>query len=733
MISVTVVAPILGPAPAVGAAAGAAGAASFLGPEPLCTSDRLDLMILLDASGSMGPEIAELRNGLSGLLADLSLHYDVHVGLVVFGHLLNGDPDNQSPVRVDGLLNTNVTVPLGADATPVQGLLDLLAGNGQWEPWGDGIDILNHDVAWRPGALRIGLIATDEPVNEGRRIPGPLSRTSGSYFDGPELHAATDLAASNGIRLVGIDTAGGGLVKTQLQTAAAKTSGAYAHLPHGSGDLVATVKSLILAISSEAYRSASAAGLVNHVNVPANPVLTVAPSASLEAPATSPAAEDRERLIRVPVPASAGGGHVTVLESRAAHAGTASALHARATANASRVLLLGGMVEVGAVHVDVRADRATGVPGTAVNDQSFLADVRVGTLHIPLVTTPQSIPIAGIGTLHLLYTVERSPGAQDPAIHMEGIRLETRTASARTVLSVAVAEAAVGCMPVKPPLMPWRDDDAGQGGDAGASPGNAYPIAAPALVAGRLGAGSDTVDAYRFHSKGPGESISLTVTPATRADTVLTEIPASAPALPAYATSSTTVDLPSLAVDLLDPTGTVVETRSETGGVPVHLEFNPHVAGSWTARVRLLTPGIANYSLALSAPPLVVLPQDGTLSGIDLPDGCGSGPVIDPGVYSGTLHGADFADAVRLDLVAGDALVITMKASENVDGADFGIRLYEPGCGTPPRVGITAGPDGAPHVIAASSVPVSGLYTLVVVRESLAVGNYHLGIAKAAV
>ncbi len=700
----------------------------------MCGTNVLDVMLLLDASGSMGGEIDDLKTGFTQLVTELQgLGFDVAFGLVVFGWW----PGGQNPINTDGSLNSNVVSPLSTDTGPMQTMLNGLTANGGWEPWGDAVYILNHHTPWRAGAQRIGVIATDEPVDEGRRVPGPLTRTNGNDYDGQVFYDELNQAAVNEIALAAIDS-GGGLTTTQLQAAATITGGAYTQLAHGTAGFVEAVKDMILASVSAPYRFAEGAGYIQHVNAPSNPVVTIAATAAGGPDAPLPSRE-QETFAEQYLPAigALGAGSAEVLMSESTVAGDEDHAQARAVADLEKVSLLDDFIVADAIHVVADAARDIGASPTANRAGSYITNLRIGTMVFPEVTSPMTIPVPGVGTVYLLQ-VSTQTNDDHAAILVRGIHVDIDTPTERATVIVGEAAAHAGCTPAPARLTHWYDNDAGTGTDIGSDETDAHSVTLPTLLAGRLGADGDRADAYSFSLAGPGEAISVTLKPSERVQLDFgPTYSESLPAPPAPPTPPATppapevqADLSGLRATLIDPNGQVQEDRTTILTAPLNFEFNPHIAGIWTVIVSTSGNAITNYTLGLVAYDLPVFEQDGTLSDSDTSGVCGAGPLVAHGVYTGALYDSDYEDSVRFEVEMGDIVSAVLKPSENTDGARFQLFVYDDLCVLRASgVWNSLLPEGTPRAAPVLSAERDGEWTARIVRQTDAVGNYYLSLS----
>lgn len=124
-------------------------------------SSALDLVIVLDQSGSMGDEIETLTSELIRVIDEIDLKVpDLRVGLVLFG----GNPD-YNPYLEDSLI-----FPLTFDVEDIVSVLAQTAANGGTEPWGDALYATKMNLDWRTDAVKLVVLITDEVDNGGTVI-----------------------------------------------------------------------------------------------------------------------------------------------------------------------------------------------------------------------------------------------------------------------------------------------------------------------------------------------------------------------------------------------------------------------------------------------------------------------------------------------------------------------------------------------------------------------------------
>jgi hypothetical protein len=193
--------------------------------EPLC--GPMDVVFLIDDTGSMGPAIQNVKAEAAGLIADISAVSggDFQLGLVTF--------KDQVVILQD--------LAAGNAAAVEQGILTLIASAGGGEPEAsdealntviNGLDqtdrlpgqqIGNFDGVWRPNSLKIIILITDA-------LPGGFDDRYTSGLDDINAHnRALEAAATNIlISAVYVPSMGSNsIIETIMQDYATTTGGAY--------------------------------------------------------------------------------------------------------------------------------------------------------------------------------------------------------------------------------------------------------------------------------------------------------------------------------------------------------------------------------------------------------------------------------------------------------------------------------------------------------------------------
>ncbi|MHA1727525.1 MAG: vWA domain-containing protein [Promethearchaeota archaeon] len=183
------------------------------------TSSSLDVVFLIDGSGSMGEEINEVKTKVIELIEELLEKVDqVRIGFVMFG----SSKYNENPYY-----DTRNILDLTSDADKIQDFINPFGAGGGREPWGDALHYL-QEMNWQSEA-RLAILITDEPNNSG-------------------VYITTDTAlyslAENELRDLGIIVStmecygGGDPLPKELQTLANITGGIYIQLEDSASSLI---------------------------------------------------------------------------------------------------------------------------------------------------------------------------------------------------------------------------------------------------------------------------------------------------------------------------------------------------------------------------------------------------------------------------------------------------------------------------------------------------------------
>jgi len=213
---------------------------------PKIVKRPVDLVIILDSSESYMQEIQILQANFSSLINGLNaLGLNLTVGFISFG---NSKSVGECPINTDGSVNTAGVKQLTSNTADIKSFMNTLIPWGNWEPWGDAIWIGNHWMSWRSNTYKLVILATDEPCDEGRKVPGPLSRDYGEDYNGSALWDEVNLAHAKDIKYITIGGGycGGPLTTFQLRRIANITDGLNYDFSHATAqDFVKLINSSI--------------------------------------------------------------------------------------------------------------------------------------------------------------------------------------------------------------------------------------------------------------------------------------------------------------------------------------------------------------------------------------------------------------------------------------------------------------------------------------------------------
>jgi hypothetical protein len=158
----------------------------------------LDLLFVIDGSGSMGAEINAVKAQLTSLLDNLTLAYaNVRVGAIVYGW----SEYSQFPADDD-----RNYVQLSNDYAGVRQFIDALYAGGGIEPWGDALWLALNTMEWRPdpGIVRMIVQMGAEDCDPGNLVGA--ENLGGSYYNDTELFAVVDGLRTKGVKIFTVVT-----------------------------------------------------------------------------------------------------------------------------------------------------------------------------------------------------------------------------------------------------------------------------------------------------------------------------------------------------------------------------------------------------------------------------------------------------------------------------------------------------------------------------------------------
>ncbi len=185
------------------------------------SSSAVDLVLLIDASGSMQDEIdaviAELNNLISTLTTEIP---DLRIGVIVFGWAKHSEYPMSSQYNY---------VPLTDDFSSITSFINGLYAQGGVEPWGDAFHLANT-WDWRVEAAKLIILVGDEDCDPGKII-GQDMQSSDSYNGSDLLDVVTEI--KNKEIMISTVICGGAddLTINQFQWIAEFTDGTSVFLP----------------------------------------------------------------------------------------------------------------------------------------------------------------------------------------------------------------------------------------------------------------------------------------------------------------------------------------------------------------------------------------------------------------------------------------------------------------------------------------------------------------------
>lgn len=640
-----------------------------------CPVDPADVGLVLDRSGSMtGEPIEAARDGASHLASGLTAEHQS--GLVSYSSSATLD----DPMSFD-------------HASTVSAIESLTAGGST--ATGDAIDLSHDDFQnnARTGVRDVMILLTDGITNTGS---DPVVQAQQAKDDDIEIYA------------IGL---GSNVNEQELREIA--TSPDHFHQPQTTDDLLAVFDELLRELVPVPDNRGTSTAVHAELSVPANPELDVVRS---EAGPGDDHATDELQHVDLPAPLD---GHVKLANGTAATSAATGERTAFAEQTISELVLFGGDVRVENLHAVARAETLSGETSTDASE-SEMADVTVQGQQLgPDVPANTEIPLDGYGTLILKEVRTDSTADKHSEVQVNMVHLVLDDARVRGELVVGQAYAATTCDPSIGTLIGFEDNDAGTGTDAGDTPDQATGLDDPALVQGRLVDPGDRSDHYAVQVE-PGEKIQAEMLPSTRAEVETNGT---------VDGTSTSAHAPNFDLYLREPgTYQVREQSTLLLSSPERVELNVDTAGLWILEVRR-SAGHGNYTLSTTVSPVPLLDQNDGLSGADAPDACPNAVDIESGLHPGVLKGDDYNDFYRIPADIGDLFTAALKPTEDADGANFDLYLYDGDCHLLQSSTLGSGlvPKGTPDPVTMLPVAVSQDYFLEVRRVN-GIGNYYLTV-----
>ncbi|MFX1518233.1 MAG: VWA domain-containing protein, partial [Promethearchaeota archaeon] len=212
------------------------------------TSVAVDVLLIIDASGSMGDEISSVQKKLTELIENLSTGIPkLRMGVIVYGWSKYSEnpmsrPENQ-------LEFTN-------DFNAVKNFINSLSATGSYEPWGAALYLANT-WDWRANAQKLIIMVGDEDCDPSLVVGG---RDGDDFYNGSDLVEVVANLHDRGVVINTIKAIKPGVdlnLENQFNWIAAYTGGESVFLPEleqQGVDLPALIQEWTLEMSREYYK-----------------------------------------------------------------------------------------------------------------------------------------------------------------------------------------------------------------------------------------------------------------------------------------------------------------------------------------------------------------------------------------------------------------------------------------------------------------------------------------------
>ena len=209
-------------------------------------SSAVDLLLIIDASGSMQDEITSVITELNNLISTLSTEIpELRIGVIVFGW----SRFNEYPTS-----DANNYVPFTNDFESIKDLINSLYASGGDEPWGDALYLANS-WDWREDANKLIVLVGDEDCDPGLIVGN--EDTSDSY-NGTDLLDVVVALKNKGVMISTVICGGADyMTENQFQWIAAYTDGTSVYLPQLESEginLPSIIQEWTLELAREYYR-----------------------------------------------------------------------------------------------------------------------------------------------------------------------------------------------------------------------------------------------------------------------------------------------------------------------------------------------------------------------------------------------------------------------------------------------------------------------------------------------
>ncbi|MFW9778042.1 MAG: VWA domain-containing protein [Candidatus Heimdallarchaeota archaeon] len=185
------------------------------------TISAVDLLLIMDASGSMGNEIESVKQKITDLINNISQEIpDLRIGIIIYGW------EEYSNYPMDHPGNQ---LQFTTDFDAVKTFINSLYANGGTEPWGDALH-LGNTWNWRETAQKLIIMVGDEDCDPGK-VVGTDYSTAG-YYNGSQLVNVISSLKEKGVIInTVISDIADGNIEDQFKWVARYTGGKSVYLP----------------------------------------------------------------------------------------------------------------------------------------------------------------------------------------------------------------------------------------------------------------------------------------------------------------------------------------------------------------------------------------------------------------------------------------------------------------------------------------------------------------------
>ncbi|MHA1974449.1 MAG: vWA domain-containing protein [Candidatus Hodarchaeales archaeon] len=187
-------------------------------------TNSVDVVLVIDGSGSMGEEIDSVKRELVNLTMYLvSKIPQLRMGAIVYGW---------SEYSEYPLSNVNNYVELTSNFNSINTFIDSLYASGGHEPWGDALYLANS-WDWRPDASKLIIMVGDEDCDPGAIIGrNILEEDANGFYNGTDLLDIVSKLKDKGVVINTVICGGAGKTTiNQFQWIAKYTHGNSVYLP----------------------------------------------------------------------------------------------------------------------------------------------------------------------------------------------------------------------------------------------------------------------------------------------------------------------------------------------------------------------------------------------------------------------------------------------------------------------------------------------------------------------